>query len=76
MHKIKRGSEIKLLSIRIDKKLKFDKHVDILCKKAERQINVMYRFEGICDVEEMEVIYNTFIWSNFNYCLIVCHLFW
>ncbi len=37
--KIKREREIKLLGITIDEKLNFDKHVDILCKKAARQIN-------------------------------------
>ena len=57
----------------IDDKLKFDKHVDILCKRAARQINVMYRFKGIFDMKERELIYNTFILSNFNYCPIVWH---
>ncbi len=34
--------EVKLLGITIDEKLKFDKHVNILCKKAARQINVSF----------------------------------
>ncbi len=49
-------------------------YVDILCKKATRQINVMYRFKGILDVKEREAIYNTFMLSNFNYCPIVWYL--
>ncbi len=32
--------EVKLLGIAIDEKLKFDKHVNIICKKAAREINV------------------------------------
>ncbi len=42
--------ELKLLGITIDEKLKFDKHVNIICKKAAWQINVMYRFKGVLDI--------------------------
>ena len=65
--------EVKLLGITIDDKLKFDKHVDIICKNAARQLNIMYRFKGIFDLKEKEKIYNTFIISNFNYCPIIWH---
>ena len=65
--------EVKLLGVTIDEKLKFDRHVDILCKKAAKQLNVMHRFKSIFNSKEKEVIYNTFILSNFNYCLIVWH---
>ena len=71
--KIMCENEVKLLGVTIDNKLKFDRHVDILCKKAAKQLNVMYRFKGIFDSKEKEVIYNTFILSNFNYCPIVWH---
>ncbi len=46
------GTEIKLLGITIDEKLRFDTHVNNSCKKAARQINVMYRFKGIFDLKE------------------------
>ncbi len=65
--------EVKLLSITIDEKLKFDKHVNIICKKAARQINVMYRFKSVFDLKERQIIYNTFILSNLNYCPIIWH---
>ncbi len=38
---IMRQTEVKLLGITIDQKLKFDKHVNNLCKNAARQINIM-----------------------------------
>ncbi len=63
--------EVKLLGIAIDEKLKFEKHVKIISKKAARQINVMYRFKGVFDLKERQIIYNTFILSNFNYCPII-----
>ncbi len=49
--------EMKLLEIIIDDKLKFDKQVDLLCKNAARQLNVLYRYKGI--FEQRENIYNT-----------------
>ncbi len=66
--------EVKLLGITIDEKLKFDKHVNIICKKAARQRNVMYHFKGVFDLKEGQIIYNTFILSNFNYCPIIWHI--
>ncbi len=66
--RIERESQIKLLGTTIDDKHKFDKHIDILCKNAARQINVLYRFSGIFDIKEKELIHNTFILANFNYC--------
>ncbi len=53
--------------------MKFDKHVDKLCKSAARQLNVLYRFRGIFDIKENEIMYNTFNLSDFNYCPIIWH---
>ncbi len=44
--------EVTLLGITIEEKLKCDKHVNIICKKADRQINLMYRFKGVFDSKE------------------------
>ncbi len=49
---IMRQTEVKLLGITIDQKLKFDKHIDNLCKNAAMQINIMYRFKGIFDLKK------------------------
>ncbi len=57
----------------IDNNLKFDRHVDKLCKRAAWQLNVLYRFRGIFDITQKEIMYNTFILSNFNYCPIIWH---
>ncbi len=35
----------------------------------------MYRFKGVCDLKERQIIYNNFILSNFNYCPIICHFY-
>ncbi len=71
--RIKAEDYVKLLGIIVDNDLKFDKHIDMLCKNASRQINVMYRFKGIFGFKQREDIHNTFILANFNYCPIVWH---
>ncbi len=71
---IERESQIKLLGITIDNKHKFDVHIDILCKNAARQINILYRFIIIFAIKEREIIHNTFILTNFNYFQLVWHL--
>ncbi len=37
-------SQVKLLGVILDDKLKFNKHIDVLCKNTNRQANVLYRF--------------------------------
>ncbi len=39
-------------------------------ENAARRINVLYRFSGIFDINEREVIHNNLILTNFNYCLL------
>ncbi len=36
-------------------------------------MNVLYRFINVFNIEEREVMHNTFILANFNYCPIVWH---
>ena len=66
-------TEVKLLGITIDNKLNFDTHIDTICRKASRQLNVLRRFKGTFQLQELKTIYQAFIMSNFNYCPIVWH---
>ncbi len=71
--KLPNQSDVNLLGTVIDNKLQFDKHVETLCKKAARQLNVMCRFKKIFNVQEKKIIYSAFILANFSYCPIVWH---
>ncbi len=62
--RIERESQVKLLGVIIDDKLKFNKHINVLCENA-------YRFKNVFNIEEKEDIHNTFILANCNYCPIV-----
>jgi hypothetical protein len=66
---------VKLLGVNIDNKLNFDNHISIICKKAGKQINALRRLSKVLNVSTKLKIYNSFIYSNFNYCPVVFNTF-
>ena len=70
-NKIKTKESVKLLGISIDNQLKFDTHVSNLCKQASMQLNAISRLKQYMGRKEIEVLLNSFIYSNFNYCPLV-----
>ena len=71
--KIETKNTVKLLGITIDNKLNFEEHISELCKKASMQLNAISRLHRFIDKEQKEALMNSFIFSNFNYCLLVWH---
>ena len=70
---IKSESSVKLLGIVIDEKLNFDEHITKLCKKASSQLNALFRLKFVLTKEAKNVLIQSFIFSNFNYCPLVWH---
>ena len=66
---------VKLLGIEIDNTLSFNKHISTLCKKASNQLNAIGRIQKYMGFKEKEVLLNSFVLSNFNYCPLVWHIF-
>jgi hypothetical protein len=66
-------NSVKLLGIIFDVDLSFNEHIDTLCKKASKALNVLKRFSNILSTENKKRIFHTFIASQFNYCPIVWH---
>ena len=64
---------IKLLGIEINNTLSFNKLISTLCKKASNQLNAIGRIQKYMSFKEKEVLLNSFVQSNFNYCLLVRH---
>ena len=60
-----------LLGITIDKDLKFDDHVNSLCKKACQKLNALARLAPYMSVEKRRIIMKAFIESQFGYCPLV-----
>ena len=64
---------VNILGIEIDDKLKVNTHINSICCKATRQLNVLRRLFSLLDHESRMAIFRAFIASNFNYCPLVWH---
>jgi hypothetical protein len=64
---------VKLLGVTFDIHLTFDMHVDNICRKASRALNVLKRFSSVLSTKSKMKIFQSFINSNFTYCPIVWH---
>ena len=60
-----------LLGITIDHELKFDDHVNYLCKKASLKLNALARIARFMNVSKKRIIMKSFIESQFGYCLLM-----
>ena len=73
--KINSENCVKLLGIEIDNKLCFEQHIPTLCKKASNQLNAIGRIQKYMALKEKEILLNSFVYSNFNYCPLVWHFY-
>ena len=62
---------VKLLGINTDIKLSFDGPVSSICQKASNQLNAISRLHRYFGFKEKEVLINSFVYGNFNYCSVV-----
>ena len=65
---------VKLLSITIDGRFRFDQNVSNLCSKAAMKLNASGRLQKYMGKPEKAAIVNSFIYANFNYCPLLGHL--
>ena len=71
---IKSVNEVKLLGITIDTKLSFDSHVNILCKKGSRNMNILKRLSNrVVSVNDRNALMKAFVFSTFTYCPLLWH---
>ena len=70
---IKSEDSVKLLGLEIDSKLNFEKYISSLCNKSAGQLNALSRLKKYIGFEERNVLINSFIFANFNYCPLVWH---
>ena len=68
---IKASPNITILGVEIDNKLNFESHINEICNKTSKQINALKRMKHFIDRPCKNIIYNSYISSNFNYCPIV-----
>ena len=73
-NEIESENSVALLGITIDNRLSFDDHIAKICNKSSMQLNAISRLKKYMSQKELEVDFNSFIYSNFNYCSLVWHL--
>ena len=50
----------KLLGVKIDSELLFDKHIKTICKKASNKLRALARFAPYITIEKKNVLLNSF----------------
>ena len=68
---IKSVLSVEFLGIQIDDKLNFNLHIDKICKSAANQLNALIRLKQFLSFHAKEILINSYIISNFNYCPLV-----
>ena len=66
---------VKLLGIHIDKKLKFEHHINVILKKANSKLYALMRVSKYLSQEKLRLLLKSFIEAQFNYCPLIwmCH---
>ena len=66
------SSEIQLLGVTLDNKLKFDPHIASICRKVGGQVNEN-RLKNVLPCKTKEALYRAFILPHFDYCSQIWH---
>ena len=66
---------VKLLGVKIDKNLDFEKHITCLLKEGNQKLHALMRISKYLTKNKLRLIMKTFIESQFNYCPLIwmCH---
>ena len=62
---------VKLLGIKIEYRLQFDRHISNLCSKASMQLNALDQLQKYMGKPENVVTVNIFIYANFNLMIMI-----
>ena len=60
-----------LLGVTRDNELKFDDHINYLCKKAGQKLNALARIAPFMDTNKKRTIMKAFVESQFSYCPLI-----
>ena len=64
-------TETKLLGIIIDNSLSWEKQIEYVCNKVSPKIGILYRLSKFLSQNILNIIYNTIIQPDFDYCVTV-----
>ena len=61
----------KVLGVKFDNKLTFERHITDICRKASRKIYALPRIAPYMDLSKLRMVMNPFFNSQFNYCPLI-----
>ena len=64
-------NETILLGITVDHELKFNKHIEDLCKRASFKLHALRRTKKYLGIEKARILANVFIERQFNYAPLI-----
>lgn len=62
---------VKLLGIHVNNNLKFDCHVNQLCKEANKKFHSLARIATLININKRRMLMKDFVFSQFSYCLLI-----
>ena len=67
---------VKLLGVTVDKKLSFEHHLNLVCRKVSQKLHALARVSKFISKKKLRVIMKAFITSQFIYCplILMCHI--
>ena len=65
-HLIPSSNQVKLLGVKIDDSLKFEAHVNELCRKVNLRVHAFARLRPFLGERKSKLIFNSVIMSNFH----------
>ena len=68
---IRNTTEVELLGLTIDHKLKFDAHIDKLCKTARFKLHALRRIRKFLTLEQAKLLANSFVNTQFRYARLI-----
>ena len=70
-NRIWESQNVELYGITIEKDLKFHEHVNKICSKASRKLNILSRMRSFLSAGKKRIIFKSFIESQFKYCPLI-----
>ena len=58
---------VKLLGVQIDSKLKFETHIETMCKKASQKLNALSRLVSFIPFHKRKILMQAYFYARFSY---------
>ena len=79
-HELSGMESVKFLGITLDSKLKFNLHIEQICKKVSKSIGIIYNIRDLIPAPCLRTLYHSFVYPYLYYCNLIwggtnqCHL--